>query len=66
MTNDQPPRGRPPARQNPYQGIHVLLSDEVVAALNAISPGNRSAFIEAWLRTHPQVAEHLVQQQKPE
>lgn len=62
MTHERRPGGRPRIYQHQRWHVHTMLSAEVVAAIDAIAPGNRSAFIEAWLRQHPQVAERLTQQ----
>ena len=64
MTEERPPRGRPRIYRKTRWKVTMMLSAEVVAAIDTIAHGNRSAFIDEWLRIHPQVAEHLAQQQK--
>lgn len=65
MTSSRPPRkrGRPKYYQHQRVDTHMALSSEVVAALDEIAPGRRSAFVDEWLRQHPQVEERLA---KPE
>ena len=48
--------GRPP------QGkvhIDLTLSAEVVSVLRKMPAGQRSKFVDDWLRQHPQIAEQL-------